>query len=108
MINWKITKSPIIIMTATLLVVAAAVVSPANIVHAQGNGTKGNVTAVIDVDTLSKNIKERHPILAQMGADEDKDLIMFIKGMDPKEAAKTIIALNLLRLLQQYKEVDVS
>lgn len=108
MINWKITKSPIIVMTAALLVVAAAVVSPANIVHAQGNATNGNLTAVIDVDTLSKNIKERHPILAQMGADEDKDLIVLIKGMDPKEAAKTIIALNMLRLLQQYKEVDVS
>ena len=124
MINWKITKSPIIVLTAALLVVAAALVSPANMVHAQGNVTQalgnatpavdnatqkqGNLTAVIDVDTLSKNIKERHPILAQMGADEDKDLIVVIKGMDPKEAAKTILALNMLRLLQQYKEVDVS
>ncbi len=108
MINGKITKSPIIVMTAALLVVAAVLVSPANMVHAQGNSTKGNLTAVIDVDTLSKNIKERHPILAQMGADEDKDLIVVTKGMDPKEAVKTIIALNMLRLLQQYKEVDVS
>lgn len=108
MINWKITKSPIIVLTAALLIVAAALVSPANMVHAQGNTTKGNFTAVIDVDTLSTNIKERHPILAQMSADEDKDLIVVIKGMDPKEAAKTILALNMLRLLQQYKEVDVS
>jgi hypothetical protein len=61
---------------------------------------------VIDVDTLSKNIKERHPILAQMGADEDKVLIVGVKDMDPKEAVKTVIALNMLRLLQQYKEVD--
>jgi len=124
MINSKITKSPIIVLTAALLVVAAALVNPVNMVHAQGNVTQalgnatqalgnvtqkqGNLTAVIDVDTLSKNIKERHPILAQMGADEDKDLIVVIKGMDPKEAAKTILALNMLRLLQQYKEVDVS
>jgi len=44
--------------------------------------------------------------LAKMTADEDKNQIVVIKGMDPKEAAKTIIALNMLRLLQQYKEVD--
>jgi hypothetical protein len=115
MVNQKFTKAPIIFMTATLLVVAAVLVNPVNLVHAQGNATQapanatqkqGNLTAVIDVDTLSKNIKERHPILAQMAGDEDKNTIVVIKGMDPKEAAKTIIALNMLRLLQQYKEVD--
>ena len=73
----------------------------------QGNATQGNITAVIDVDTLAKNIKERHPILTQISADEDQDLMVKIKGMDPKEAAKTTIALNLLRLLQQYKQLDV-
>jgi len=102
-------------MTAALLLATAAVISPVNMVHAQGNATngnmsagatKGNLSAVIDVDTLSKNIKERHPLLAKMSADEDKNQIVVIKGMDPKEAAKTIIALNMLRLLQQYKEVD--
>ena len=115
MVNQKFTKGPIIIMTMTLLVAAAVLVNPVNMVHAQGNATQpqdnatqkqGNLTALIDVDTLSKNIKERHPILAQMAADEDKGIIVVIKGMDPKEAAKTIIALNMLRLLQQYKEVD--
>lgn len=115
MVNQKFTKAPIIFMTATLLVAAALLVNPVNMVHAQGNATQapanatqkqGNLTAVIDVDTLSKNIKERHPILAQMAGDEDKNAIVVIKGMDPKEAAKTIIALNMLRLLQQYKEVD--
>jgi hypothetical protein len=122
-------KGPIIVMTVTLLVAAAALVNPVNMAHAQGNVTQalgnvtkaignatqalgnatqkqGNLTAVIDVDTLSKNIKQRHPILAQMAGDEDKNAIVVIKGMDPKEAAKTIIALNMLRLLQQYKEVD--
>jgi hypothetical protein len=129
MINQKFTKGPIVIMTVTLLVAAAVLVNPVSMVHAQGNVTQalgnvtktlgnatqalgnatqkqGNLTAVIDVDTLSKNIKERHPILAQMAGDEDKNAIVVIKGMDPKEAAKTIIALNMLRLLQQYKEVD--
>jgi hypothetical protein len=129
MVNQKFTKGPIIVMTVTLLVAAAALVNPLNMVHAQGNVTQalgnvtkaignatqglgnatqkqGNLTAVIDVDTLSKNIKQRHPILAQMAGNEDKNAIVVIKGMDPKEAAKTIIALNMLRLLQQYKEVD--
>jgi hypothetical protein len=129
MVIQKFTKGPIIVMTVTLLVAAAALVNPVNMAHAQGNVTQalgnvtkaignatqalgnatqkqGNLTAVIDVDTLSKNIKQRHPILAQMAGDEDKNAIVVIKGMDPKEAAKTIIALNMLRLLQQYKEVD--
>jgi hypothetical protein len=115
MVHQKFIKLPILIMIATLLVAAAVVVNPVNMVHAQGNATQaqgnatqkqGNFTALIDVDTLSKNIKQRHPVLAQMAGDEDKDTIVVIKGMDPKEAAKTIIALNMLRLLQQYKEVD--
>jgi hypothetical protein len=118
MVNQKFTKGSFIIITVTLLVAAAVLVNPVNMVHAQGNATQGNatqdnatqkqgnLTAVIDVDTLSKNIKDRHPILAQMAAAEDKNTIVVIKGMDPKEAAKTIIALNMLRLLQQYKEVD--
>jgi hypothetical protein len=73
----------------------------------QDNTTQGNMTTVINVDTLAKNIKERHPILTQMSADEDQDLMVKIKGMDPKEAAKTTIALNMLRLLQQYKQLDI-
>ncbi len=100
------------------------IINPANMAYAQGtigdiisnmtqgnttdgNTTEGNMTTVIDVDTLAKNIKERHPILTQMSADEDQDLMVKIKGMDPKEAAKTAIALNMLRLLQQYKQLDV-
>ncbi len=103
MINHKITKWSVIALTIAILSATALIVNPAKIVYAQGN-----VTKVIDVDTLSKNIKERHPILAQMAADEDKDLIEKIRDMDTKEAVKTLIALDMLRLLQQYKEVDIS
>ena len=73
----------------------------------QDGATEGNLTVVIDVDTLSENIKERHPILAQMAGNEDQDIIVKIKGMDSKEAAKTTIALNILRLLEDYKRLDV-
>lgn len=72
-----------------------------------GNVSGGNVTAVIDVDTLTQNIKERHPILAEMTVDDDLSLMSKIKGMDSKEAVKTTIALDILRLLQQYKQLDV-
>ena len=71
----------------------------------QGNVT-GNLTAVIDDDTLSKNLKERHPILAQFSGDEDEDIVVKINVMDAKEAAKTALALNILRMLQQYKQLD--
>jgi hypothetical protein len=107
MMKQNIMKLAIYVLTVAILGTAALVVNPGNMAYSQGNLTaKGNMTAVIDVDTLSKNIKERHPILAQMAADEDKVIVVKIKDMDPKEAVKTAIALNMLRLLQQYKEVD--
>jgi len=117
------------ILTIAILGTTAMIINPSNMAYAQGtigdiisnmtqgnmtqgnmtqgNMTQGNMTTVIDVDTLAENIKERHPILTQMSADEDQDLMVKIKGMDPKEAAKTTIALNILRLLQQYKQLDV-
>ena len=104
--NEKIMKMTIFVLTAAILG-TAALVHPENIALAQTQGnTTGNLTTVIDVDTLSKNIKERHPILAQFAGDEDQDIVVKIKVMDPKEAAKTTIALNILRMLQQYKELD--
>ena len=105
--NQNIMKLAIFVSTVAILGTAALIVNPGKMAYAQGNLTaQGNMTAVIDVDTLTKNIKERHPILAQMQADEDADLVEKIKGLDTKEAVKTAIALNMLRLLQQYKEVD--
>jgi hypothetical protein len=129
MVKHNIIKMSIMISTIAILGTTAVIINPANMAYAQGtigdiisnmtqgnmtqgnmtqgNMTQGNMTTVIDVDTLTKNIKERHPILTQMSADEDQDLMVKIKGMDPKEAAKTTIALNMLRLLQQYKQLDV-
>jgi alpha-L-arabinofuranosidase len=99
--NEKIIKMSIVLLTA--IVGGAVLVTPANIAFAQG---QGNLTVAIDVDTLSKNIQDRHPILANLTTEEDKDLAAKIKGMDTKEAVKTEIALNILHLLQQYKELD--
>ena len=107
--NQNVMKLAIFVSTVAILGTAALIVNPGKMAYAQGNLTaQGNMTAVIDVDTLSKNIKERHPLLAQMQADEDADLVAKIKGLDSKEAVKTVIALNMLRLLEQYKEVDAA
>lgn len=109
MMNQNVMKLAIFVSTVAILGTAALIVNPGKMAYAQGNLTvQGNMTAVIDVDTLSKNIKERHPLLAQMQADEDADLVAKIKGLDSKEAVKTVIALNMLRLLEQYKEVDAA
>jgi hypothetical protein len=129
MAKHNIMKLSVMVLTIAILGATALIINPSKMAYAQGsigdilgnitqgnntqgnntqgNNTQGNMTAVVDVDTLAKNIKERHPILAQMVADEDQDLIKKLRDMDAKEAVKTIIALNMLRLLQQYKQVDI-
>ena len=129
MVKHNIAKLSIMALTIAIMASTALIINPTKVAHGQstvgdiisnltqgnttqgnttqGNATQGNLTAVIDVDTLAKNIKERHPILAQLAGNEDQDLMVIIKGMDSKEAAKTTIALNILRLLQQYEKLDV-
>lgn len=128
MVKHNIAKLSIMALTIAIIGSTALIINPTKVAHGQGtvgdiisnltqnnttqsntpqgNATQGNLTAVIDVETLAKNIKERHPILAQMAGNEDQDLMVKIKGMDSKEAAKTTIALNILRLLQQYEKLD--
>ena len=122
MVKHNIAKLSIMALTIAIIASSALIINPTKVSYGQGNttqdnttqgnttqgnATQGNLTAVIDVDTLAKNIKERHPILAQMAGNEDQDIMVKIKGMDSKEAAKTIIALNILRLLQQYEKLDI-
>ena len=64
------------------------------------------ITTTIDADSLIKDLKARHPILAQLVTNEDKDLVVKLKDLDTKEAVKTALALNMLHLLQQYREID--
>ena len=134
MVKHNIAKLSVMALTIAIMASSALIVNPTKVAHGQGsvgdiisnltqsnttqgnmtqgNATQddareGNLTVVIDVDTLSENIKERHPILAQMAGNEDQDIIVKIKGMDSKETAKTTIALNILRLLEDYKRLDV-
>jgi hypothetical protein len=111
MSNMKHMKIAIFVLTVAILGTTALIVNPGKMAYAQGNvtqgnKTQGNVTTTIDADSLIKALKARHPILAQLVTNEDKDLVVKLKDLDTKEAIKTALALNMLHLLQQYREID--
>jgi hypothetical protein len=111
MFNTKHMKIAIFVVTVSILGTSALIVNSGNIAYAQGNNTQGNntqgdVTKTIDADSLIKALKARHPVLAQLVTNEDKDLVVKFKDLDTKEALKTALALNMLHLLQQYREID--
>jgi hypothetical protein len=111
MSNMKHMKIAIFVLTVAILGTTALIVNPGKIAYAQGNITQGNITqgnitTTIDADSLIKDLKARHPILAQLVTNEDKDLVVKFKDLDTKEAVKTALALNMLHLLQQYREID--
>jgi hypothetical protein len=111
MSNMKHMKIAIFVLTVAILGTSALIVNPGKMAYAQGNVTQGNVTqgnvtTTIDADSLIKALKARHPILAQLVTNEDKDLVVKLKDLETKEAIKTALALNMLHLLQQYREID--
>ena len=93
-------KIAIFVLTVAILGTTALIVNPGKIAYAQTNAT------TIDADSLIKDLKERHPILAELVTNEDKDLVVKINDLETKEAVKTALALNMLHLLQQYREID--
>jgi len=102
MSNMKHMKIAIFVLTVAILGTTALIVNPGKMAYAQGNIT----TTIIDADSLIKELKARHPILAQLVTNEDKDLVVKLKDLETKEAVKTALALNILHLLQQYREID--
>jgi hypothetical protein len=98
----KHTKIAIFVLTVAILGTTALIVNPGKMAYAQVNIT----ATTIDADSLIKALKARHPILAQLVTNEDKDLVVKFKDLDTKEALKTALALNMLHLLQQYREID--
>lgn len=110
MFNMKYMKIAIFVLTVSILGTSALIVNSGNMAYAQGNATNAtnatNTTTTIDADSLIKDLKARHPILAQLVTNEDKDLVVKLKDLDTKEAVKTALALNMLHLLQQYREID--
>ena len=101
MFNMKHMKIAIFVLTVAILGTTALIVNPGKIAYAQTNAT-----TTIDADSLIKDLKERHPILAELVTNEDKDLVVKINDLETKEAVKTALALNMLHLLQQYREID--
>jgi hypothetical protein len=113
----KRTKTMSIFFVATALLLGAALVAnPMRQVNAQGNATNGmNQTGAvgvltiktIDEDSLMNQLKAKYPKLAALTGAEDRDLIGTLKELkDVKEAAKTIVAANILRDLIQYKALE--
>jgi hypothetical protein len=98
-----ITKNvSILMLTVAVLGATALIINPGRIVYAQGNAT-----SIINVDIWVEALKAKHPTLATI-ADiaEDKDVIGKLKDLDAKEAIKTLIALNIVRDLVQYKQAQ--
>jgi hypothetical protein len=91
------------VFAASILASTALVVNPTKIAYAQGN-----VTATVDADGIIKALKAKHPVLAALAGEEDKDLVIKIKALDAKEAVKAALALNIIRELQQYKAIDAA
>ena len=89
MFKMKHMKIAIFVLTVSILGTSALIVNSGNMAYAQGNETQGDVTATIDADSLIKALKERHPVLAQLVTNEDKDLVVKFKDLDTKEALKT-------------------
>lgn len=108
-----ITKNmSIFILAVAVLGATALIVNPGKFVYAQGNATstQGNATSTIDTDVWVAALKSKHPTLAAIPdiADiaEDKGVIGKLKDLDAKEAVKTLIALNIVRDLIQYKQAQ--
>ncbi len=106
MFNMKHMKIVIFVLTVSILGTSALIVNSGNMAYAQGNETQADATTTIDADSLIKDLKARHPILAQLVTNEDKDLVLKLNDLETKEAVKTALALNMLHLLQQYREID--
>ena len=92
------------VFAASILASTALVVNPTKIAYAQGNVT----ATVVDADGIIKALKAKHPVLAALAGEEDKDLVIKIKALDAKEAVKAALALNIIRELQQYKAIDAA
>ena len=102
----KYMKTAIFVLTVSILGISALIVNSGNMAYAQTDITTNTTTTTIDADSLIKDLKARHPMLSQLVTNEDKDFAVKFKDLDTKEALKTALALNMLHLLQQYKEID--
>ena len=109
-----ITKNmSIFILAVAVLGVTSQIVNPGRFVYAQGNATStiGNATSSNTIPMFGwQTLKSKHPTLVAIPdiADiaEDKGVIGKLKDLDAKEVVKTLIALNIVRDLIQYKHAQ--
>ncbi len=104
-------KIGILVVLASVLLSAGLLATPSfKVANAQGNetGAQGNISASIDADGMIKDLKAKHAALSALAEATDTEIISKLKDMDPKEAAKTILGVNIIRSLQEYKAVEES
>ena len=92
---------------ALILVVAVVagitfIISSGSISYAQGNAT-----STVDPNAWIEALKAKHPTLAAIpdiaDIEEDRDVVGKLKALDSNEAVRTLMALNIVRNLIQYK-----
>ena len=108
----------VLLASMAVLLGAAMIANPIGLVNAQANQSQANqsqgnkssntgaktVTVTkIDVDPITKAIKDAYPKAGDI-KDDKVDAIKDLK--DAKEAAKTLVAANLLRDLMQFKSLQ--
>ena len=113
----------VLLASMAVLLGAAMIANPIVLVNAQGNQSQANQSQAnqsqgnkssntgaktvtitkIDVDPITKAIKDAYPKAGDI-KDDKVDAINDLK--DAKEAAKTLVAANLLRDLMQFKSLQ--
>jgi hypothetical protein len=103
----------VLFASMAVLLGATMIANPIALVNAQGNQSQGNQTNAtagkavvitkIDVDPITKALKDAYPKAGDI-KDDNVDAVKDLK--DAKEAAKTLVAANLLRDLAQFKALQ--
>jgi hypothetical protein len=92
----------VFVLAVTVLAGTTFIVNSGREVYGQSNAT-----STIDTSAWIEALKAAHPTLASIpdiaDIEEDKGVIEKLKGLDAKEAVKTLIALNIVRDLLEYK-----
>ena len=113
--NLMSNRKTIAVLFASMAVLLGAtmIANPIALVNAQGNQSQGNQTNAtagkavvitkIDVDPITKALKDAYPKAGDI-KDDNVDAVKDLK--DAKEAAKTLVAANLLRDLAQFKALQ--
>lgn len=93
----------------SILILAVAVLTGTTFIVSTGNSSyaQSNATNTVDPDAWIEALKAKHPTLAAIpdiaDIEEDRDVVGKLKALDSNEAVRTLMALNIVRDLIQYK-----